>query len=801
MKDYRKNFKLLLERMENKYTLNEVNNLLTESFGGGIIKYIDNIKEYSVESLKKVMESFGINDLMVNTKSSFNDVLRGLEDIISQLDDLKLGRFVENFNAKNAIFANLRKLTSNFVDAELLRILELRGLDNVDIGNLKSWLMGDDVNLPSKIDIDSDVYRNLLNPHRIKMREYLTLAQMTDAINSINKFVNKETGKVNLMSLITGQLNLKEISKLELDSLFSDLIKLDELFTAKINVKDEAGNIVKVDAFPDFSTIWDKFRIDLGLTDDVPLDKNFLNVKLLDEAKNTNLKVLDVVNRGGVRTPLMMKYRNIPKVAVNKSRGKLTESDFNNAIVVRNVKGGTVDIYIFKNEKSKTQMEKLLNQYGINVENWPDFLKEGDDLSNISKKMNIWTNTRVFIGSVTALGVFIPIGLVIWCMSGEGESIPKEDLDLLTDDDGVDKEKAGEMIGKLQACGKFAISFGTAVAEPLVQYAWNDEIKPRFLIAEKKIENKIQEICEENKVQKNTECCILNCDNIKEEIGDIGKNDFKVALETPLLQNYIKDQGKNVRDIIEKFDKNGKLDGILFTDSGDIDYDGIVRNKCLKIQNENSECIKSSIESLFNSIFDEDNDCSNWLENKKSKIKDLRDYESYIKFENRVCTDADNTKGEELKVKFCLNNLPKSVRNDIIKQSPPLDSFENLEKIIEFQNKYYIQPLCAENNSLIDEKIEIDEEEIPTYDTLKDYVMAIWDQTQDGAGWRNCDDYNPTIFDNTSEKGKEEYALFWVSFGQYFNDFSKKNEMPYESMVNEAWEWLGMTKNNYCKNK
>lgn len=802
MKDYRKNFKLLLERMENKYTLNEVNDLLTESFGGGIIKYIDNVKEYNTESLKNVLKSFGINDLMSNTKSSFDDVLRGLDDITKQLNDLKLGRFVENFNAKNAIFANLKKLTSNFVDAELLRIPELRGLDDVEIGNLKSWLMGNDVSFSSKIDINSDVYRNLLNPHRTKMREYLTLAQMTDAINSINKFVNKGD-KVNLKSLLSGQLNLKEINKMDLDSLFNDLIKLDELFTKKIDVIDDAGNIVKVDAFPDFATIWEKFRLDLGLGDNVPLNKEFLNLKLLDEAKNTNLKVLDVVNRGGVMTPFMKKNKNIPKVAVNKSRGKLTESDFDNAIVVRNVKDGTVDIYIFKNDKARNQMERLFKQYGINTENWGDFItSSGEDVSEISKKLSKWRTISIVIGvGSTAVIVGIPLGLTIWCMSLEGESISEEDKSLLTDEDGIDKEKAGDFIGKLQACGRLGISYGTAVVEPIVRYAWNNEIKPFLIIGEKKLENKIKEICEKNKTNNGTECCILNCDNIKEEIGDEGKNYFSSALENTLVQNYVKEQGLKVQNIIEKYDKNNKLDGILFTEGGDIDFDEIIRSKCLKIQKENSECIKSTIEKLFNSIFDEDNDCTNWLENKKSKIENLKEYRSFIKFENRVCTDADNTEGEELKVKFCLNNLPKSVRNDIITQSPPLDSFENLEKIIEFQNKMYVQPLCSENNSLMDEKIEIDEKEIPTYDTLKDYVMSIWDQEKDGDGWRNCKGYNPSIFDKTTEEGKREYDWFWVSFGEYFNDFTKSNEMTYENMVNEAWEWLGMTKNNYCKNK
>jgi hypothetical protein len=802
MKDYRKNFKLLLERMENKYTLNEVNNLLTESIGGGIIKYINDVKSYNSESLKSIMRSFGVSDLMQNTKGSFDDVLKGLDDITKQLEDLKIGRFVENFNAKNAIFANLKKLTSNFVDAELLRIPELRGLDDVEIGNLKSWLMGNNVSFPSKIDINSDLYKSLLNPHRTKMMEYLTIAQMTDAINSINKFVNKGD-KVNLKSLLSGQLNLKELNTLDLNSLFDDLIKLDELFTKKISVTDDAGNVVKVDAFPDFASIWEKFRLDLGLADDVALNKEFLNAKLIDEAKNTNLNILDVKNRGVVMTPIRKKYKNIPKIAVNKSRGKLTESDFNNAVVVKNPKDGSVDIYIFKNDKSKKQLENLFKQYGVNSENWDDFVKSiGGDVSDISKKLTKWRRISIILGGV-AVGVpiLIPIGLLAWCMSLDGQAIKEEDLNLLKDEDGIDKEKAGQYIGKLMACGKYAISYGTEVSEPVIRFIWNDEIKPFLIIGLRKIENKIREICEKNKTENGTECCVLNCDNIQEEIGDESKGYIMDSLGHPLVMEYIKKQGSNVKNIIDKFDKENKLDGILFTESGDVDINEIIRHQCIKIQKENSECIKSSIETVWNSIFEEDNDCTNWLENKKSKIDNLRKYEQFIEFENRVCTDADNTEGEELKVKFCLNNLPKTLRNDVITQAPTLDSFENLEKLMDFQYKVSVQPLCAENNSIVDEKFDVEVDELPTYDTLKDYVMSIWDQTQDGEGWRNCDNYNPTIFDNTTEEGQEEYNWFWVSFGENFNDFTKKNEMTYESMVDEAWEWLGMTKNNYCKNK
>lgn len=802
MKDYRKNFKLLLERMENKYTLNEVNELLTESIGGGIIKYIDNVKKYNTQSLKNVLKSFGINDLMTNTKISFDDVLRGLDDIAKQLDDLKLGRFVENFNAKNAIFANLRKLTSNFVDAELLRIPELRGLDDVEISNLKSWLMGNDVSFPSKIDINSDVYRNLLNPHRTKMREYLTLAQMTDAINSINKF---KGDKVNLKSLLSGQLNLKELNTLDLNRLFDDLIKLDELFTKKISVTDDAGNVVKVDAFPDFASIWDQFRLDLGWGGNAPLNKEFLNLKLLDEAKNTNLNIFDVKNKKRTLGPLWKKYKNLPKIAANESRGKLTESDFEKAIVVKNPKDGSVDIYIFKNDKSRKQLENLFKQYGINTEYWGDFIKNsmyGNDVAAIGKKLTRWRYISIFIGSVGGIfAIGIPLYLLYWCMTLEGEGIKEEDLNLLKDEDGIDKEKAGKYVGKLTDCGRYAISYGKQIAEPVIEYLWNNEIKVYLIIAQRKIEKKIREICEKNKTENGTECCVLNCDNIQEEIGDESKGYIMDSLGHPLVMEYVKNQGSNIKNIIDKFDKENKIDGILFTESGDVDINEIIRHQCIKIQKENSECIKSTIEKLFNSIFDEDNDCTNWLENKKSKIDNLRKYEQFIEFENRVCTDADNTEGEELKVKFCLNNLPKSVRNDVITQSPPLDSFENLEKIIEFQNKVYVQPLCSENNSIIDDKIEIDAEEIPTYDTLKDYVMAIWDQEKDGEGWRNCEGYDPSIFDNTTEEGQEEYNWFWVSFGENFNDFTKKNEMTYESMVDEAWEWLGMTKNNYCKNK
>lgn len=802
MKDYRKNFKLLLERMENKYTLNEVNELLTESIGGGIIKYIDNVKKYNAESLKNVLKSFGINDLMTNTKISFDGVLRGLDDIAKQLDDLKLGRFVENFNAKNAIFANLRKLTSNFVDAELLRIPELRGLDDVEIGNLKSWLMGNDVSFPSKIDINSDVYRNLLNPHRTKMREYLTLAQMTDAINSINKFVG---GKVNLKALLLGQLNLKEIYKMDLDSLFNDLIKLDELFTKKIDDIDEVGNIVKVDAFPDFATIWDKFRLDLGWGGDAPLNKEFLNLKLLDEAKYTNLNILDVKNIKRTLGPLWKKYKNLPEIASNKSRGKLTKSDFEKAIVVKNPKDGSVDIYIFKNDNSRKQLENLFKQYGINSENWGDFIKNsiyGNDVADISKKLTRWRNISIFIGIAGGLlAIGIPISLLVSCMSLEGEGIKEEDLNLLKDEDGIDKEKAGKYIGTLSDCGRYAISYGKEIAEPVIEYLWNNEIKPYLIIAQRKIEKKIREICEKNKTENGTECCVLNCDNIQEEIGDESKGYIMDSLGHPLVMEYIKKQGSNVKNIIDKFDKENKIDGILFTESGDVDINEIIRHQCIKIQKENSECIKSSIETVWNSIFEEDNDCTNWLGNKKSKIENLRKYEQFIEFENRVCTDADNTEGEELKVKFCLNNLPKSVRNDVITQSPPLDSFENLEKIIEFQNKVYVQPLCSENNSIIDDKIEIDVEELPTYDTLKDYVMAIWDQEKDGEDWRNCDNYNPSIFDNTTEEGKKEYDWFVVSFGTDAENFTNVNKIPYMTQVDEAWEWLGMTKNNYCKNK
>lgn len=802
MKDYRKNFKLLLERMENKYTLNEVNDLLTESFGGGIIKYIDNVKKYNAESLKSIMRSFGVSDLMQNTKGSFDDVLKGLDDITKQLEDLKIGRFVENFNAKNAIFANLKKLTSNFVDAELLRIPELRGLDDVEIGNLKSWLMGNDVSFPSKIDINSDLYKSLLNPHRTKMREYLTIAQMTDAINSINKFVNKGD-KVNLKSLLSGQLNLKELNTLDLNSLFDDLIKLDELFTKKISVTDDAGNVVKVDAFPDFASIWEKFRLDLGLADDVALNKEFLNAKLIDEAKNTNLNILDVKNRGGVMTPIRKKYKNIPKIAVNKSRGKLTESDFNNAVVVKNPKDGSVDIYIFKNDKSKKQLENLFKQYGVNSENWDDFVKSiGGDVSDISKKLTKWRRISIILSGV-AVGVpiLIPIGLLAWCMSLDGQAIKEEDLNLLKDEDGIDKEKAGQYTGKLMACGKYAISYGTEVSEPVIRFLWNDEIKIFLIIGLRKIENKIREICEKNKTNNGTECCILNCDNIQEEIGDESKGYIMEALGHPLVMEYIKKQGSNVKNIIDKFDKENKLDGILFTESGDVDINEIIRHQCIKIQKENSECIKSSIETVWNSIFEEDNDCTNWLENKKSKIDNLRKYGQFIEFENRVCTDADNTEGEELKVKFCLNNLPKTLRNDVITQAPTLDSFENLEKLMDFQYKVSVQPLCAENNSIVDEKIDVKEEELPTYDTLKDYVMAIWDQEKDGEGWRNCEGYDPSIFDNTTKEGKLEYDWFILSFGENYQDFTKSNEMDYRSMANEAWEWLGMTKNNYCKNK
>ena len=164
--DYNTNkFKLFLERMENRYTLNESSeklSIISEGIGTGLIKYIKDSRIDLSGIAKSLKKSYGLDELGSGKQFGVN-LNDGLDVLSTQVKKLNNGESVPSFNSKNIINANLDNFVDQLVDVDLKKIGLLDDLTDAEISNLKSFLKGQSDVVSDKLTI-LPIYTEILLP-------------------------------------------------------------------------------------------------------------------------------------------------------------------------------------------------------------------------------------------------------------------------------------------------------------------------------------------------------------------------------------------------------------------------------------------------------------------------------------------------------------------------------------------------------------------------------------------------------------------------------------------------------------
>jgi hypothetical protein len=236
MEKNKNNFLLMLERMSNKYTFNEVKiikeskQLITED---GKLSRIKKAIRNSTNSLKKginqISADFKFPEKVPNLERNIGLLEQGLESLEGVVDQLIGGKHVDDFRGE-AILERLRITQNNLIEGivggDVFKNID--GVDDNTIKQLEEYLNG-----VSDSFQYSDVYRNLseelqksLDFSRLKYIEQKTHIALIDIMNKIIR----ENKDATLSDVIRVFFDKNNISHSNYETFAEELVNLDKLF-------------------------------------------------------------------------------------------------------------------------------------------------------------------------------------------------------------------------------------------------------------------------------------------------------------------------------------------------------------------------------------------------------------------------------------------------------------------------------------------------------------------------------------------------------------------------------------------
>ncbi len=743
-------FKNILKRMDNRFTLNESNEmgLISEGIGDDIIKSVKRNK-FDVNSILK-----GVNNLLPeNLKSGrlSNDTVfnaKGINDNIDSLSDgLKKVSMGEIANIPK--LSNLKSVIGGFVNSFIIDLSKrfdgVKNLNETEVNQLKNYLEGVPGSKPpdNLILSEIDLVNEILLPIN-KKSEFLIqngmIADTLDQINNANRNLKSSGNKrLDFTSILMGLLRRDNDMYRNLDVVVEDLIEIDELLAKRYTNVDyipegkQVGDLI----YPEFKSIWDGWKWELESSSKVkvgnkPLTKDILYDVFKQDIKYNSLvgDVFDVKSRKKIRNWVRRKrFKIVPNILKRKIGKDVTLKDLETALVVDT--GSEIQLYIVKSTKSKNQLENLFNTVGsktTTLDKWikDNFKKGTDDLAQINRRGK-W-HVRLGLGGPA---LYFASGLYVWirCKLALGDvTYSEEELEIIhrrnpkADPNGVARE--------ILECAK-------VIANPIGNWfmwefseIWSDVISPELSLVDEAIEVYIKEKCDEYKALNDVECCNINCDEyngdeIKDSNGQpIVKKMKDIIINNSAIQTYIKESGKSLQSIINLLDKEGKLDGILTEDGKDINFDEYVKKMCQNYVYGNAENQQCIVEEL-NNTWDTLNDFEN------VEVCNTQEISKHVDNQFKILSKYDN--GIVIGV-----NDDEKVWNITQKSVAAQVNIEGCKDLNCVKEKYlsscgYIsEKICT---SLVPEENEVDEVDFEDivevnepYESALSLIQSLWDQ-------------------------------------------------------------------------
>lgn len=684
--EIKKQFFNMLDRMSNKYTLEESYNIINKT--DLITEQLSSIIKAAQKGAEVVKNSFkNIPEIrLTSLTKKLSQVTASFETAGDILNELGVGKFdakwvggvaIENLRSsindisvaisESDAFKNLDDVTKKMVSEKIYNFLELNE------------------NLPSDVRrmLDNDQL-DVLNSIKLQNNANKSLLKTIDLLNELNK----KRGKGSLDDILNFFMEKDFQSKNFEGDTIGGFVDFEEFAETLINTDkfiNESSDI------PDgLKAAWNSWKKEKGFFDTkngVPLKLNDIGVKgvtqkIVQNIKSTDMGIFKVAPKGLYRRFGNWMAENLSKIKFLKKRGfenlphieefkgVLSEKDFTNVIIVKRTDGSGYDFFISANKDQMDMLTKYFNRWGIDYSKWDDVVLGKDDpLKNLNRiernrvRIAIWANPimlYIYAGIIVAGACSV--------FGGKGTTVTSKEREFL------DIEENDELVMDFTSCiWKFFTFNWSKLISPTVENLFKNELLPHFKYVEGRVKEKLEEKCEDWKKQNKTQCCLIKCDNPKEYYSTEESKSldlFNKFLRREEVKKFMKENGVSIKDVLRKYSE-GKVDSSilksteyneLLDDNGDLDISKLVASICLESQNKNIKCALDEIDKAFKGLFREDRDFDQMKANKSFNLQILKKYESIIKFN-------DSHTGEANVYELGLYKFPHWVRKEVLTEA------------------------------------------------------------------------------------------------------------------------------------
>ena len=602
--------KFLMERMDSRFTLNEMSekmkSLIKEGIGDDIIKAAR--KSYDNANVIKYADEIAMVEKQGN---NIKGTLSRFEDAFTNIQQAK----------------NLREALKELPDASSLRVTTKRFVGEFSSLIRKMGLeQGFDINLKSLEDFMNGVKNtyptellDVLSP------DQLTQLQMTrSGIRELN-LINLHLEKLNKIVDTWGRRggDAKSTKNAFLSLIGKDGVESIEELKSSFKELDELENL-DFELASDLNDSWLRIKEDIGL------DTKNLDIEIQKAFRND--PSYQIVEKWLRRQIDKLVYRNIDRISISLKKLENKNIDWDRAIIYQDAASGDVYIIQFKNRGELDIYKKYLKRKGLNFTEAETMQEAIEQMKELAKAANRWRKIRNYtllgIGggllSYTVICPFFKESLITPEMItkrkeefGEGAAIEEEDY----------LSKMGRCwVGPIKAI----VNWVKGVSETIV-----DNVKGLGQDMVILICDELKEICPnwecchtDDCGDKQKECCMECNDETKiEKIADRLKDRFAELIGNVEVADYIINEiGEGGVDLVKNsIKKDGILSGILFKDGKAMSIVDLIKLTCTK---QSVKCVGDRVNEIFTYVSNELNtkDCET-LQNEDNipmKLEELR---------------------------------------------------------------------------------------------------------------------------------------------------------------------------------
>lgn len=602
--------KFLMERMDKRFTLNEMSekmkSLIKEGIGDDIIKAAK--KSFDDASVIKYANEIAIVEQQGN---NIKGALSRFKEAFTNIQAAKnLSEALTDLPQANSLSVTTGSFVRGF--SNLIRKLALEQGIDINLKSLEDFMNGVTKNYPTELlDVLSTNQLSQLQMTRNGIRE-LNLIGLH--LEKINKIVytwgldggTKKSTRNAFLSLI-GKEGVESIENLK-----NSVKELDELQNLEFELA------------ADLNDTWLRIKKDLGL------DTKNLDAEIQISFRND--PSYEIVDKWVKRQIKKLVSRNLDRVSISLKKLETKNIDWKKSIIYQDASSGEVYIIQFKTKGEVDIYKKYLKNRGLNFYEKDTLIEAMEQMKELAKASNRIRKIKIYTyggigGGILIYSLICPVLAESLITPEQIEKRKKEyGEDAAVEEEGYLAKMARCWVEPLKAIYDKIKGIGDTVADNIkglgqdMVIAICDELKsicPNW------------ECCHSDDCgDKQKECCMECNDETKvEKIADGLKGRFAKLVEKVEVADYIINElGEGGVDLVkDNIKNNGMISGILLKDGNPMSITDLIKLTCTK---QNVKCVGDRVNEIFTYVSNELNtkDCETLQneDNIPTKLEELR---------------------------------------------------------------------------------------------------------------------------------------------------------------------------------